>query len=561
MAGLLVCTLNRADAELIYRETFNDDGDGTRYQIVDRGYEITDAGPGIWGHNFDAEQIGLGSSAPARRASILWGPQVLEDQIAPESLEVWASLVNWAVGGKANAKIGFFPGKDWTEGDFLVSDMLESMGHSVEDIIDASDLPAATELDLVIHTNEGTPTPSDAFVNYPVPLISYNAGFHDDNAIAGIGPVLDFLDSVSIKTVAENESHPALGGKSGDIPWATEPVQMGGIGKIHSGGKLLATVEDPTTGEDLPALFIIEEGQPLLGAFEPQAEGAGYIVGAAINKFDTAAARTLDLNPVDVTGQTDVKMTVALAGTDADFEIDDYLKIYIDPDNSGNFELIANFTGNLDKALEDEDPLTDIDNVVLGPTEFIDVTFDLPAGATNLAVRFEAFNTWGNEIVAVDDVRIYTGSLAAPGDFNGNGSLDAGDIDDLTGQAAAGTNPAAYDLNSDAAVNTADVTVWVRDLYNSWIGDANLDGEFNSSDLVTVLASGTYEADVAAVWSTGDFNGDGRANSSDLVAALADGGYELGPRAAVAAVPEPAGGLAMAIGGLLLVLTRRRRGR
>ena len=101
--------------------------------------------------------------------------------------------------------------------------------------------------------------------------------------------------------------------------------------------------------------------------------------------------------------------------------------------------------------------------------------------------------------------------------------------------------------------------MWVKDLYNSWIGDANLDGEFNSSDLVIVLSSGTYEADVDAVWSTGDFNGDGRTNTSDLVAALADGGYEVGPRAAVAAVPEPATSVLLLVATVWLVGVSRRR--
>jgi hypothetical protein len=150
------------------------------------------------------------------------------------------------------------------------------------------------------------------------------------------------------------------------------------------------------------------------------------------------------------------------------------------------------------------------------------------------------------------------GGNGVEGDFNGDGQLNAPDIDDLTGQSAGGTHPPGYDLNADAQVNQTDVTVWVRDLYNSWIGDANLDGEFNSSDLVSVLASGAYEVDVNAVWSTGDFNGDGRSNSSDLVAALADGGYEMGPRAAVAAVPEPAG-LTLLVLGALSILSRRRK--
>ncbi len=144
------------------------------------------------------------------------------------------------------------------------------------------------------------------------------------------------------------------------------------------------------------------------------------------------------------------------------------------------------------------------------------------------------------------------------GDFNNDGVLDAQDIDDLTQQSALGTNPASHDLNGDSLVNEADVKVWISDLFNSWVGDANLDGEFNSGDLVAVLSSGTYEADVDSVWSTGDFNGDGRTNTSDLVTALADGGYEVGPKAAVSAVPEP-GSLLLLSSALLLLVTRRRR--
>jgi hypothetical protein len=147
------------------------------------------------------------------------------------------------------------------------------------------------------------------------------------------------------------------------------------------------------------------------------------------------------------------------------------------------------------------------------------------------------------------------GSL--PGDFNGNGALDAPDIDDLTFQSASGTHNPKYDLNADTLVNEGDINVWVKNLFGGWIGDANLDREFTSTDLVEVLAAGRYEAGTEARWSTGDFTGDGLANSSDLVAALADGGYESGPPNPPAAVPEPSSALLLTLA--LVALCRRSR--
>jgi hypothetical protein len=148
------------------------------------------------------------------------------------------------------------------------------------------------------------------------------------------------------------------------------------------------------------------------------------------------------------------------------------------------------------------------------------------------------------------------GSPNVPGDVDGDGDVDVADIDFLANAIRSGQAGETLDLNSDGSVNSADHAYLVRDIMNTYIGDADLNGEFNSSDLVAVLASGTYEADVAATWSTGDFEGDGRTNSSDLVAALADGGYELGPRAAPAAVPEPSAVGLLAVGVLFFIRRR-----
>jgi hypothetical protein len=162
------------------------------------------------------------------------------------------------------------------------------------------------------------------------------------------------------------------------------------------------------------------------------------------------------------------------------------------------------------------------------------------------------------EIAAIMDNGVASLLDSLPGDFDGNGALDGADIDQLTSESANQTNAAAFDLNGDNLANELDIHVWAKDLKQTWIGDADLSGEFNSSDLVATLAAGTYEVDVNAVWSTGDFNGDGRFNSSDLVAALADGGYEQGPRAAVSAVPEPSSSMLSILAALAAVKWSRR---
>ena len=96
------------------------------------------------------------------------------------------------------------------------------------------------------------------------------------------------------------------------------------------------------------------------------------------------------------------------------------------------------------------------------------------------------------------------------GDYNGNGQLDAGDLD-MQAQQIVSLNPdvATYDLTNDGEVNFDDRKVWVEELKNTWIGDADLNGEFKSSDMVQVFAAGKYETGEDAGWAQGDWNGDG----------------------------------------------------
>ena len=114
--------------------------------------------------------------------------------------------------------------------------------------------------------------------------------------------------------------------------------------------------------------------------------------------------------------------------------------------------------------------------------------------------------------------------------------------------------------NNNGVVDYDDRKVWVNDLKKTWIGDSNLDLEFNSSDMVQVFVQGKYERDVDAGWADGDWDGDIAFDSSDMVAAFVEGGYEKGPPAvgAVSAVPEP-GTVVMLLLGLLPLCARGRR--
>ena len=208
-----------------------------------------------------------------------------------------------------------------------------------------------------------------------------------------------------------------------------------------------------------------------------------------------------------------------------------------DPANGNLLMDVISFGGQTVAQIEDQD--SGILGVYAGDPGAIEGDQLLPAG---LVVQF-----------------VFGEDQSTAGDFDGNGQLDAADIDALTMEILNGGSNAIYDVNGDGQVNAADHQAWVVDLKNTWIGDANLDGEFNSADFVEVFVRGEYEDTVAgnSTWAEGDWNGDGDFNSGDFVAAFSDGGYENGPRTSVSAVPEPSGWILALLGTIALARPRR----
>ena len=143
-------------------------------------------------------------------------------------------------------------------------------------------------------------------------------------------------------------------------------------------------------------------------------------------------------------------------------------------------------------------------------------------------------------------------SSSSPGDVDGNGTIDAGDVEFLAAAIRRNSSTVGFDFDDSGTVDGKDLVHMIQFVIGSWLGDSNLDGEFNSGDLVEVFQAGRYETGIAANWSQGDWNGDGVFDSGDFVNGFQGGGYEQGPRGVVRAVPEPSGVLIVALAGIII---------
>ncbi len=155
-----------------------------------------------------------------------------------------------------------------------------------------------------------------------------------------------------------------------------------------------------------------------------------------------------------------------------------------------------------------------------------------PAAVTldsyKLASSWSASERWGGS----------PGQLRRDGDLTGDGLRTAADIDRLA--LAIRASDTQFDLNSSGATDLDDLDHLVRQVFGTAFGDSNLDGRFNSSDLVAIFQTGEYEDAISSNsgWADGDWNADGDFNSADFVFALQYGGYETAAAAALDALTK-----------------------
>jgi hypothetical protein len=83
-----------------------------------------------------------------------------------------------------------------------------------------------------------------------------------------------------------------------------------------------------------------------------------------------------------------------------------------------------------------------------------------------------------------------------------------------------------------------DLEFLIESILNTTIGDANLDGVFDSGDFVTIFRAGEYEdgIDGNSTWAEGDWDCDAEFSTGDLVYAFQRGNYTA---ASIASRPHP----------------------
>ncbi len=156
-----------------------------------------------------------------------------------------------------------------------------------------------------------------------------------------------------------------------------------------------------------------------------------------------------------------------------------------------------------------------------------------PAGAKGTGAslqrrRDDAFapfaSSWAARPATPGAVRFEVGP---PGDVTEDGRVDAADIDLVCQAIRELDSRAEFDLDLDGLVNRADYDYLIQAILQTRAGDADLNGVFDSGDLVAVFISAEYEDDSPenSTWAEGDWDCDGDFTSADLVAAFIQGQY------------------------------------
>ena len=298
-------------------------------------------------------------------------------------------------------------------------------------------------------------------------------------------------------------------------------------------------------------------GSAELGFQTVYAFNNGNQPAAGVN--DIPGERALSFQSLDTTTTFDTVSVLEYANTAVDvrfsildtaYEGDDYVELTLRSSDGAQEPLSDEISlGGIAAGVENVHRLS-----VDVPSHWTDVTIEVKT-RTNSSSGAERVNLLGVNVVGLE----YLARMEMPGDFVTDGLLDPNDLRKLDVALSRGSSLDAFDLDGNQRVDAADRLYWIESLWGHCMGDANLDGEFNSADFVAVFQLGQYEDQTAdnSNWQSGDWDGDREFGSSDFVLAFQQGRYEQGRCGSLYSVPEPSG-LAQSDGGPAHVVGTRR---
>ena len=573
----------------IYSEGFNTPGNGTRYELIRDYYEVTQEnflwttvpnklpGDNVIVYLEPGDQYFDGTPVPARRATFFadndLGDQTFGVDLTDEGFALFDAAIQWATDtdGQTPLSINFVIDDDSFEEinnlDITLVERLRDQGHEVN--VTNPDLPPEDGDDLIFMASHDNGSAvggmAPEFKTTTTPLIT---GFFHAAGPLGMGSERGENTNNTYDLLIVDSSHPLAAGFPDGVVQVVDDV---------AARQRLTRVTRGKMAEDAKVVATLPGATVRVPDDYTNFEGEGYLRGGHStwnNAPEAGEPRGWQpISPLDTTVVNNPQLLIDLAamgdieggGGPYEGELDapdnfDFIRLLTDDNGDGEFDILTEFL-----AIDDFDSdffgfLADDEENPLN-TEFQTFTYPLPS-VPSLGLRIEVFTNDGAERVGIDNIRIVGEGGDLPGDFDGDGVLTAKDINMLTAEIKNGQNNNRFDLNQDNFVNKDDHTVWVKDLKNAWLGDADFNGEFNSSDLVTVFVPGEYEDGIPmnSGWEEGDWNADGDFDSSDFVVAFADGGYEMGPPPQrLNAVPEPSSWILLVIGISCAAVRRRFR--
>ena len=397
-----------------------------------------------------------------------------------------------------------------------------------------------------------------------------------------------------------SENHFALSGTTGDDVWLVIPDEVGGVqafvDEVHFGeaSHLVALGRVPESSVLVPmgrTTLGAANNQPIVGPLViseiqyhpgiPSPDAIALERDLDDNDLEFVEIHNASLESIDLS-QWRIRGTIDF-DFDAEMAIDageTLVVLSFNPDREGNAEKLAAFrahyglseqtrvAGGYSGSLSDREgrvrlqrrevfavqPEEIIGYVVQDEVIYADrQSWPPSADGQGDSLQRRSRTSLGNDATQWGAAPATPGTVLVTGqagDFDGDGSVDANDIDMLYNAINAGLLVTDYDLDESGTVDEGDATRLIENLIGANRGDANLDGIVNSVDLNIVGIH--WQRANGAGWASGDFDGDGRVAASDLNAISVHWLTGAAPRAA----RPPRAALAVEAGAMTSVMSR-----